>query len=66
MPRIEELDIGIYQSEDGWICYLDDCDVTTEPPVRFAAPTPLDAAVQMVLWMLNNDLIEKGEQNEKD
>lgn len=65
MPNNDYWDIYLCQAQDGkWQSVWNDCEISNGEAKDFIADTPIDAAYEMVCWLLENNLIEKGDNNE--
>ncbi len=65
MPNNDYWEICLWQYKDQrWQCVFDDVEFSSGETKAFVADTPIDAAYEMVCWLLGNGLIKKGGNNE--
>lgn len=58
MPNNDYWDIYLCQAQDSkWQCVFHDCEFSNGEYKDFIADTPLNAAYEMVCWLLTNNLI---------
>lgn len=61
MPNNDYWDIYLYQAQEGkWQSEWNDCEISKGESKFFIADTPIGAAYEMVCWLLEQGLIEKG------
>ena len=66
MPNNDYWEICLWQYKDQrWQCVFDDVEFSNGETKAFVADTPIDAAYEMVCWLLENNLIKKGGQDGK-
>ena len=67
MPNNDYWEICLWQYKDQrWQCVFDDVEFSNGETKAFVADTPIDAAYEMLCWLLENNLIKKGGQDERD
>ena len=67
MPNNDYWEICLWQYKgQRWQCVFDDVEFSNGETKAFVADTPIDAAYEMVCWLLENNLIKKGGQDERD
>lgn len=65
MPNNDYWEICLWQYKDQrWQCVFDDVEFSNGETKAFIADTPIDAAYEMVCWLLENNLIKKGGNND--
>ena len=65
MPNNDYWEICLWQYKDQrWQCVFDDVEFSNGETKAFVANTPIDAAYEMVCWLLENNLIKKGGQDD--
>lgn len=65
MPNNDYWEICLWQYNDQrWQCVFDDVEFSNGETKAFVADTPIGAAYEMVCWLLRNNLIEKGGQDD--
>lgn len=63
MPNNDYWEICLWQYKDQrWQCVFDDVEFSNGETKSFVADTPIDAAYEMVCWLLENNLIKKGDK----
>jgi len=61
MPNNDYWEICLWQYKDQrWQCVFDDVEFSNGETKAFVADSPIDAAYEMVCWLLENNLIKKG------
>jgi len=68
MPNNDYWEICLWQYKDQrWQCVFDDVEFSNGETKSFVADTPIDAAYEMVCWLLEQGLIKKkGNNDSKD
>lgn len=65
MPNNDYWEICLWQYKDQrWQCVFDDVEFSNGETKAFVTDTPIDAAYQMVCWLLEQGLIKKGDNDE--
>ena len=60
MPNNDYWEICLWQYKDQrWQCVFDDVEFSSGETKSFVADTPIDAAYEMVCWLLEQNLINK-------
>ena len=61
MPNNDYWEICLWQYKDQrWQCVFDDVEFSSGETKAFVADTPISAAYEMICWLLEQGLIEKG------
>lgn len=67
MPNNDYWEICLWQYKDQrWQCVFDDVEFSNGETKAFIADTPIGAAYEMVCWLLENNLIKKGGNDESE
>ena len=65
MPNNDYWEICLWQYKDQrWQCVFDDVEFSNGETKAFVADAPIDTAYEMVCWLLENNLIKKGGNDE--
>ena len=67
MPNNDYWEICLWQDQgQRWQCVFDDVEFSNGETKAFVADAPITAAYEMVCWLLEQGLIEKGGEDGRD